>query len=182
MRNRFIAAAAACALFAGCSQYDIQYDYDVDSDFASYRTYAWMPIQIDEGAVGANTARQRNTLLDKRIRTAVDATAATKGLSIDEQNPDLLAVYHTGMQNKVDVTDWGYSYAGSYWGWAGRDIDVYNYTEGTLIVDLVNAKTKQLAWRGSATGVVDPGRSPEEVQERINDVVQKIFENYPPKK
>jgi hypothetical protein len=62
----------------------------------------------------------------------------------------------------------------------GNDIDVYNYTEGTLIIDLVNATSNQLAWRGSATGVVDPGRSPEQVQERINDVVGQIFANYPP--
>lgn len=181
MRIRTLAAVAACIWFAGCSQYDIKYDYDVDSNFSAYRTYAWIPQQIDEGRVNATTAVQRNTLLDNRIRSAVDATLATKGLTADEQNPDLLVVYHTGMQNKVDVTDWGYSYSGSYWGWAGRDIDVYNYTEGTLLVDLVDAKTKQLAWRGSATGVVDPGRSPEEVQERINDVVAQIFANYPPK-
>ena len=117
---------------------------------------------------------QRNSLLDKRIRGAVDAAMTSKGFTVNTETPDVLVVYHTGMQNKVDVTDWGYSYAGSYWGWAGRDIDVYNYTEGTLIVDLVNTQSKQLAWRGSATGVVDPGRSPEEVQERINDVVTKI--------
>jgi len=119
--------------------------------------------------------------LDKRIRGAVDAAMTSKGFTVNTETPDVLVVYHTGMQNKVDVTDWGYSYAGSYWGWAGRDIDVYNYTEGTLIVDLVNTQSKQLAWRGSATGVVDPGRSPEEVQERINDVVTKIFDKYPPK-
>jgi hypothetical protein len=181
MRVRTIAALAACVAFAGCSQYDIKYDYDVDSNFSAYRTYAWIPQQIDEGSVPASTAVQRNTLLDKRIREAVDATLATKGFTVNAETPDLLVVYHTGMQNKVDVTDWGYTYSGSYWGWAGRDIDVYNYTEGTLIVDLVDSKSKQLAWRGSATGVVDPGRSPEEVQERINDVVTQIFSNYPPK-
>ncbi|HEU4929094.1 MAG TPA: DUF4136 domain-containing protein [Candidatus Krumholzibacteria bacterium] len=182
MRIRAMAAAAASLLFLGCSQYDIKSDYDLDSNFAAFRTYAWMtPATTSEGATSANTAIQRNTLLDKRIRSAVDAAMASKGFTVNDENPDVLVVYHTGMQNKVDVTDWGYSYAGSYWGWAGRDIDVYNYTEGTLIVDLVNSQTKQLAWRGSATGVVEPGRSPEEVQERINDVVTKIFDNYPPK-
>ncbi|HXV13899.1 MAG TPA: DUF4136 domain-containing protein [Candidatus Krumholzibacteria bacterium] len=182
MRFPTLAATAACLLVAGCSSYDIKYDYDVDSNFAAYRTYAWIPQKISETGTSASVAMQRNTLLDKRIRSAVDANLAAKGMTVSEEAPDLLVVYHTGMQNKVDVTDWGYSYAGSYWGWAGRDIDVYNYTEGTLIVDLVSSQTKQLAWRGSATGVVDPGRSPEEVQERINDVVSQIFANYPPKK
>ena len=180
MRFRTL-AAGACVVLAGCSEYDIKYDYDVDSNFTAYHTYAWIPVTINEGSVNANTALQKNTLLDKRIRGAVDGQMLAKGFKLDEQNPDVLVVYHTGMQNQVDVTDWGYSYAGSYWGWAGRDIDVYNYTEGTLIVDLVNAKSKQLAWRGSATGVVEPGKSPEEVQERINDVVAQIFANYPPK-
>ncbi len=182
MSTRVLAAVAACVLFLGCSQYEIKSDYDVDANFPAFRTYAWMmPEATTEGATSANTAMQQNTLLDKRIRGAVDGAMASKGFTVNTETPDVLVVYHTGMQNKVDVTDWGYSYAGSYWGWAGRDIDVYNYTEGTLIVDLVNAQSKQLAWRGSATGVVDPGRSPEEVQERINDVVTKIFDNYPPK-
>ncbi len=182
MSTRVLAATAASLLLLGCSQYDIKSDYDVDSNFTAFKTYAWMTEPTTaEGATSASTAQQRNTLLDKRIRGAVDAAMASKGFTVNTETPDLLVVYHTGMQNKVDVTDWGYSYAGSYWGWAGRDIDVYNYTEGTLIVDLVNTQSKQLAWRGSATGVVEPGRSPEEVQERVNDVVMKIFDNYPPK-
>jgi hypothetical protein len=181
MRFRTLVAVATCALLAACSQYDIKYDYDVESNFQNFRTYAWIPQQISEGSTSASTAMQRNTLLDKRIRSAVDVNMAAKGFTVDENNPDLLVVYHTGMQNKVDVTDWGYTYSGSYWGWAGRDIDVYNYTEGTLLIDLVQAHDKELVWRGSATGVVDPNRSPEEVQERINDVVAQIFSNYPPK-
>ncbi len=182
MRFRTLAAAAACLFLVGCSQYDIKYDYDVGANFSAYHTYAWIPQKIDEGGTSASVAVQRNTLLDNRIRSAVDANMTAKGLTLNEQSPDLLVVYHTGMQNKVEVTDWGYSYSGSYWGWAGRDIDAYNYTEGTLIVDLVNAANKQLTWRGSATGVVDPGRSPEEVQATINDVVSQMFANYPPKK
>ncbi len=182
MRARSLAAMLACVSLVGCSQYDINYDYDIDSNFSAYRTYAWIPITINEGSTTAKSAMQSNTLLDSRIRGAVDSNLKAKGLTLNEETPDLLVVYHTGMQNKVDVTDWGYSYAGSYWGWAGQDIDVYNYTEGTLLVDLVNSKTKQLAWRGSATGVVDPGRSPEQVQQTINDVVGQMFQNYPPKK
>lgn len=182
MRSRILAAAAACFLFTGCSQYDINYDYDVESDFATYRTYSWIPIAINQGSTNATTAAQSNTLLDSRIRSAVNTNLAAKGFTKNDENPDILVVYHTGMQNKVEVTDYGYTYAGSYWGWAGNDVDVYNYTEGTLLVDLVDAKTKKLAWRGSASGVVEPGNSPEKITENINNVVEQIFANYPPKK
>ena len=181
MHVRTLAAIAACFLFTGCSQYEINYDYDVDSNFSAYHTYSWMPITINEGQTNAETAVQSNTLLDSRIRSAVNTNMTAKGFKVDDQNPDILVVYHTGMQNKVNVTDYGYTYAGSYWGWAGNDVDVYNYTEGTLLVDLVDAKTKKLAWRGSASGVVEPGNSPEKITENINDVVSQIFGNYPPK-
>jgi hypothetical protein len=182
MRIGWAALIAAASLAVGCSSYDIKYDYDVDNDFSAYKTYSWIPMVINQGGTSAQTAVRSNTLLDKRIRSAVDNAMASKGFTRVEENPDLLVVYHTGVQNKVDVTDWGYTYGGSYWGWAGRDIDVYSYTEGTLIVDLVEAGGKHLVWRGSATGVVEPGRSPEQVQARLDDVVTRIFANYPPTK
>jgi hypothetical protein len=176
-------AMLALAVLAGCSSYDIKYDYDMDSNFAAFKTYKWIPRMVSDASGSATTAVQSNTLLDKRIRSAVDTQMAAKGFTPTEENPDVFVVYHTGLANKVDVTDWGYTYAGSYWGGGlGRSVDVYQYTEGTLIVDLVNAGNKQLVWRGSATGVVEPGRSPEQVEARINDVVTQIFDNYPPKK
>jgi hypothetical protein len=177
-----LVAMLGIVLIAGCSSYDIKYDYDVDSNFSAFKTYGWIPREISNASGSARTAMQSNTLLDDRIRKAVDNQMTAKGFTLATENPDVMLVYHVGAQNKVDVTDWGYTYAGSYWGGGlGRSVDVYEYTEGTLIVDMVNASTKQLAWRGSATGVVDPSSSPEQREARVNDVVARIFENYPPK-
>ena len=53
---------------------------------------------------------------------------------------------------------------------------------GTLIVDLVDANQKELVWRGTATKTLDPGSSPEEKQKHLDEAVQKMFGNYPPKK
>ncbi|HEU4365011.1 MAG TPA: DUF4136 domain-containing protein, partial [Candidatus Krumholzibacteria bacterium] len=117
-----------------------------------------------------------------RIRAAVDAALTARGLAANETAPDVLVVYHSGLKDKVDITDWGYSYSGTYWGWAGRDIDAQNYTEGTLIVDLVDASSRQLVWRGSATGVVDPARTPEERERAVREIVAKMFDKYPPRR
>ena len=182
MRAYLLIAMLGIALLAGCSSYDIKYDYDVDSNFAAYKTYNWIPRTISEASGSAKTAIQSNSLLDERIRKAVDAQMQAKGFTLDEANPDVMVVYHTGAENKIDVTDWGYTYAGSYWGGGlGRSVDVYQYTEGTLIVDMVATDNKKLVWRGSATGVVDPSSSPEQREARINDVIGRIFEKYPPK-
>ena len=182
MKTVLMIALLGIAVLAGCSSYDIKYDYDMDSNFSAFRTYSWInkPVALATGS--ATTAMQNNTLLDKRIRSAVDTQMSSEGFTMTEDNPDILLVYHTGMKDKVDVTDWGYTYAGSYWGGGlGRNVDVYSYTEGTLIVDMVRASDHQLVWRGSATGVVEPGNSPEKVEQRLNDVVARIFENYPPR-
>jgi hypothetical protein len=183
MKSLLLMAMLGVALLAGCSSYDIKYDYDMGSDFTAYKTYQWIPRQISDASGNARAALQSNTLLDERIRRAVDTQMTNKGFTVAAENPDVLLVYHTGAQDKIDVTDWGYTYAGSYWGGGlGRSVDVYQYTEGTLIVDMVNAANHQLVWRGSATGVVDPSSSPEQREARINDVVSQIFANYPPKK
>ena len=183
MRAYLLIAMLGIALLAGCSSYDIKYDYDVDSNFSAFKTYNWIPRTISEASGSARTAVQSNSLLDERIRKAVDTQMAAKGFTLSEENPDVMVVYHTGAENKIDVTDWGYTYAGSYWGGGlGRSVDVYQYTEGTLIVDMVGTANKKLVWRGSATGVVDPSSSPEQREAKINDVVARIFEKYPPKK
>jgi hypothetical protein len=184
MRLNLIAALAGLAILAGCSSgYDIKYDYDMDSNFSAFHTYKWISRTVTNANGSAATAQQNNSLLEKRIHSAVDTQMSAKGFTLTEDNPDILLVYYVGLKDKIDVTDWGYTYAGSYWGGGmGRNVDVYQYTEGTLIVDMVNASDKQLAWRGSATGVVEPGRSPEQMEARINDVAARIFKNYPPKK
>ncbi|HET6349210.1 MAG TPA: DUF4136 domain-containing protein [Candidatus Krumholzibacteria bacterium] len=183
MRYSLALALVGIALLAGCSSYDIKYDYDLQDDFSRFKTYAWIERTISNASGSATAALQNNTLLDSRIRSAVDTQMAAKGFTLSQDSPDVLVVYYTGLANKIDVTDWGYTYAGSYWGGGlGRNVDVYQYTEGTLIIDLVDSETKKLAWRGSATGVVEQNRKPEQIEARINDVVGRIFQNYPPKK
>ena len=93
----------------------------------------------------------------------------------------LLIVYHIGTQEKIQVTDWGYRYSDYYWGYGGRQIDVYQFTEGSVVFDLIDSETNNLVWRGTGTGVVNQDRkSPEEMQARANEVINKIMKSFPP--
>ena len=74
---------------------------------------------------------------------------------------------------------YGYGYGG-YWG--GGGVDVYQYTEGTLILDLIEAKSKQLVWRGMAQGTIDENASPEQRERRLNEAVMRMLANFPPPK
>lgn len=168
------------AASVGCSSISVNHDYDREADFPSYKSFAWVPQQTT--AVGdAKQAMQTNTLLDKRIRNAVNAELESRGMAIDTENPDLLIAYHTGIDQKVNVTDWGYSYPRYYGGWGGGNVDVTTYDEGTLIVDLIDYKTKQLVWRGAATKALASNPTPEQQEKNLNEVIQKIFAAYPPK-
>ena len=170
----------ATVLLAGCSSLSVNYDYDTTADFTQYKNYAWMARPSTLPANAAQ-AQQQSDLLDRRIRSAIDAEMGGRGLAQDPGSPDVLVLYHLGTQDKIQVTDWGYNYSPYYWGYGGRQVDVYQYQEGTLIIDVVDAATKNLVWRGTGTKVIESTpRTPEEMQARIDNIVNKIMESFPP--
>ena len=175
-----ILVIALAAASIGCSSISTNFDYDREADFQSYKSFAWVPQQTT--AIGdAKQAQQTNTLLDKRVRNAVNAKLQAQGMTIDTENPDLLVAYHTGIDQKINVTDWGYSYPRYYGGWGGGNVDVTSYEEGTLIVDLIDYKTKQLVWRGVATKALETNPTPEQMDRNMQAVIDALFSKYPPK-
>ena len=178
--------------------YNVQYDYDINVNFARLKTYDWLPIH-EEADI--------SSLDIKRIRNSVNSQLKTKGLKITSDNPDFLIVVHVGKEQKLNITNWGYGYwpYGGYWGGYGYDpygrywrgyygpywgywggywepggVSIYEYEEGSLIINFVDAKSKELIWHGSAKAIVGNEKTPEERQKKIYETVQKILEKYPP--
>ena len=164
------------ALTISCSPiYNVKYDYDTKTDFASLKAYDWHPIPAKADIDKLNI---------ERIKNAVDSQMAAKGLKKAPDNPNFLIASHVGKKEKVRIADWGYGYGpyGRYWGGYGgpRGVDVYKYEEGSLILDFVDAKSKKLIWRGSAKAQTNTVKTPEKRQELIDEAVQKILEKFPP--
>jgi hypothetical protein len=165
------------AFTVSCSIYGVRYDYDQQADFTEFKTFGWM--QVPEKAV-------ISSLVVQRVKNAVNAELKAKGLIMMSSDPDLLIAEHLGKKDKVQVTDWGYSY-GSYGGsriyggsrGPGR-ISTYQYEEGILILDFVDAKSRKLIWRGTAKARVQNLDTPEKSEKIINAAVKKILEKYPP--
>jgi hypothetical protein len=175
-------AAGLLVVAFGCgTSIQTNYDYDVNANFEQYGTYNWIPRQ-KAPAGNASRAIESNDLLDKRIKTNVDAVLQEKGMALDTNNPDMLVNYYVGVQDKVQVADYGYRYSDYYWGWGGREIDVYNYEEGTLMLDFIDAATQKLVWRGAGAVAVDPNMNPQKQDELVRKVVGKILSKYPPKR
>lgn len=179
-RFRFVLAATAVLLLTvlgGCSTISVNYDFDNNVDFQKYQTYSWVRNSAVEGTPDGIPG-----LLDKRIRTSIANEMEYRKISYDKDQPDLMIAFHVGSKDKIQVTDWGYRYSNYYWGYGGRNIDVYSYTEGQLIIDLVDASSMQLVWRGSGTKVISQSqKSPEQMQAAIDEAVMKIMASFPPK-
>jgi hypothetical protein len=94
-----------------------------------------------------------------------------------EGKADFQVAFLVALRDRVDISSWGYGYRGH--GWGGSDLTVRSYTEGTLLIDIIDPAKNELIWRGTAVGAVDEGSGS---AERATEVVNSILERFPPKK
>ncbi len=165
----------------GCSPISISYDYDTNADFASLKTFDFMPVPVQSNISTFNV---------KRIKDAVRNQLESKGYTQTPDNPDFQIAMHLSKQEKTqvkDVTDMGYTYTfGRRINWGDNSgpgrINVYEYEEGTLILEFVDAQSKELIWRGVGMGDVQRYKNLKKKDVRINEDVQKLLKNFPPTK
>jgi hypothetical protein len=163
MRATSFLPLVAVAALIGCATAQVTTDWDRDTSFGDYHTYAWTDTPQME-------AMQHGTLLDRRLRSAVEDQLAAKGFRKLEAtgDADVLLVYHAGVRDRIDVQQWGY---------VARRSDVRQYQEGTLVIDVVDARSKSLVWRGTAAGEM---RGPDHSGQRLAKAMQKMFASFPP--
>ncbi|GIU33925.1 DUF4136 domain-containing protein [Shewanella schlegeliana] len=181
--KKLLVVMAALALSA-CSSLKTSSDYDPGVNFSDVKTYAWVEKKT------ADSAYHLDGLMDQRVRKAVNDQLQLKGLKeTDAANADVLVNYLTKVDKKINVdtfnTNYGYNpYYGPGWGWGGTghtQTTVREYDVGTLILDMVNAKTGKLIWRGSVADTMRDKDTPEERVEVVNEAVAALLLNYPPK-
>jgi hypothetical protein len=154
------------------------YDYDKSAPFAQYKTYSLQ----DGTPVG-------QPLIDQRIVAAIDTQMNAKGFVKTEGTPDVFVLYHLALDKQKDISTFssGVGYGPYAYGWGGgwgtttTDVRVRDILVGTLAVDIVDAKKKEMVWRGLGTKEVNTNAKPDKRDESITKAVEKIFRNYPPK-
>lgn len=176
-------AAVGVALLLGAtscatSHVGVTSDFDHSVNFRAYKTWAWYPQQRPDTEGGP--AQGYESFLDKRMRTAVEAEMTRKGLTQVESNPDVYVAYSAKVEDKQRINNNPYSPFGyGYYGYGyGRGMNtVSQYKEGTVIIDFVDAKRKELAWRGMGEAQVDNQTISEPEVYRI---VGSVLGTYPP--
>ena len=154
-------------------------DFDHQANFSQYKTYSWQEI------------KPPNSLWDSRIKNAVDAQLSAKGWTSVKTGGDVevVAIKMTATQRTLETfyDNFGGGFGGG-WGWRGfggygggfgdATTTEHDYKDGTLVVDLFDAKTKQLIWRGSAEDMLSD--KPEKNERSLEKGVAKMFKHFPP--
>jgi hypothetical protein len=166
MRIAFIAVTALILLCTGAAAQEITADYS-KADFAHFKTYAW--------ASGHSVADE---LANQSIVSSIDAQLSAKGLTkvSPGEEPNVMVSYDLVFDR--DIRGMGFRDGLRNLRWRSGSKYVLM---GMLVVNLVDAHTGAMVWRGMASGDVDGNASPKKRDKKIHEVAQKIFRNYPPK-
>jgi hypothetical protein len=177
MKMRTLAVAAAFVL-AGAAAFaqDVKVDYDKDANFSHIKTFV--------SKIGTSW---NNPISEKRVLAEIDQSLIEKGWTkaADEASADAVVVLHGATQEKKELNTFysggygGYGWRG--WGAAGMGTSTTTtseYTVGTLVVDIFDAKNKQLLFRGAAQDELSD--KPEKNQKKLAKASDKMFKNFPP--
>lgn len=183
MRVQHIAIATGLILATGCGGYQVTTDFSPATSFSQFRSYA-LVMPPDTAAL---------QLLDQRVRSAVQAQLDAKGLVMSNRaHADLFVGYgmvdktHTEVYDSPNSWGWGRGWGWRYYRWGvawpmtvQRQIETY--TDGTVVVNLIDARTKQVVWQGEVASVVSlPVADPLRATREIDAAVAQLFAKYPP--
>lgn len=168
--NYFI-ALMAMIIITSCSPLRVSSDYDEAADFTQYKTFSFHDKGIEK--------LQLNDLDKRRVINAVTTELTAKGMQPAKDQPDVVVNILASNKEKIDVNYYNDPFWGwYYYPWGMNQASVNQYTEGTLIIDLIDNKTNTLVWQGQGSGFrVD---NIQNKAETIKEAINIIMSHYPP--
>ncbi|MCM4167036.1 hypothetical protein KCTC52924_01893 [Arenibacter antarcticus] len=168
----------ALLLISSCTSVRVLSDYDREANFNNFKTYAFYKTGIDKAQI--------SDLDKKRILKAIDSEMSSRGF-VKANDPDILLSIFTKERQQVDVYSnyWGGGYYGwgwnpYFWGGPYNGSNVSTRTEGSLYIDVIDAKNKELVWQGRGIGTLHNIKNIEKKEARIKEFVAEILQAYPP--
>lgn len=179
----FLFPVLALIFLSSCTSVRVLSDYDQKANFSEYKSYAFYKTGIDKAQI--------SDLDKKRILRAVETEMTARGF-VKSDSPDILISIFTKEQERVDIYNNNFGWGGfGGWGWGGFSgwgmgglgwggNMVSTSTEGSLYIDLIDTKTKQLVWQGKGEGTLANTKNIQKKEQRIQLFVSQIMEQYPP--
>ena len=167
MKIKFaLCAMIVCVASAAAVGQQVSVNYNHNDSFSQFHTYAW----------AANNANQiQNSILAQVAQQDIDTAMQGKGLQKvqESQNPDLILTANGGMREQTSYSAWGMRGIGGGMG----GITPQQNVEATLIVDLYDAKSQSLVWRGIAQDTLSSNGNKN--QSIVQSAISKMFKQWP---
>ena len=180
MRRLFlrVTVVAAALVLAGCATLGVSSHTDRGLIWSKYKTFDWGPAD----ALPAGDPRlDKDPFFRDHVEGAIEKAMASRGFarSATTERPDVVIHYHANVAERfgADYNDGRYRYC------ASDDCRprVSRYEAGTLVVDVVDAATDVLLWRGWAQGSLEGVLgNRDRLRRRIEESVTRMFETLPP--
>ncbi|GAB4030070.1 DUF4136 domain-containing protein [Spirosoma jeollabukense] len=189
MKSLFISLSLAIGFIACAPRVTVDTAQGVD--FSRFQTYSWMQSDVKAG----QNPLYYNQIASQQVESTIQQALTQRGLREVSRRPDLLVGYHFFVEEKTRTIAnnrgpigmygpyygwgrWGYrGWGPSWWGWNswGPMYTQEKYEAGTVVVDMVDARTKQLIWRGSVQNAIsDPARIKNQLAREIQRIVEKL--------
>jgi len=149
-------------------------DYERGFDFSKLRTWDFkQQARMPREQLGANS------MWKKRIRQAIETDLQHQGYQRDaKREPSFLVASYMGARRQYDTRLIGYGFPGGWrrWGWGVGGVDVWNIpsTKSTLVLDIIDAQTNQLVWRGYDTETINFNKSEKTIQKSVEKLVERF--------
>ena len=166
MKLRIICCALFACLTVAAGAQQVSVNYNHNQSFSNYHTYAW----------GSNNANEiQNSILAQVAQQDINSALQAKGLQMvqESQHPDLIVLASGGLKQETSWNAWGMRGIGGGMG----GITPEQNTEGTMIIDLHDAKTQSLVWRGISQDTLS--NKGNKNQEMVEKAIQEMFKQWP---
>ena len=165
-------AAFAALVVSGCAPITVTSFTGRNTDPSQYRTYAWDDVDV---RVAGDPRLDSNPVFHEAVRGAIERHLARRGYEQTAVEADLLVRYRTTAFQRIDVTPTESASA------ACSDCTTHVYDAGSLVIDLIEARTRTLVWHGIAEAAIGGAIYDQaDMEERIERIVSRTLATLPP--
>jgi len=153
--------------FTGCSAPIITANSDKSADFTSYKSYSFANYQTNPDTARPDYNNPENRQI---IELAISNELTKIGYRVMDEGADLLVVFDIIITDKVDPR---VDSAVIYKPWVDTKTDTFNYTEGLLVVRLIDQSGGAMVWQGSLSGILN--NKPEKFGRKADSYMTQLF-------
>lgn len=177
----FLGLFLSLAALAGCaSSVEVDSFSDPDFSFTGYQTFFWMP---PKAGMSPDDIGLSNPRVDRAVRNSIESTLVARGyVMTTDGSPDFRVAYVLSIDPRTEITQ-----LNRYYGYGSDWTDAYVWPnnvqvheDGTLIIDVIDDRTKEMVWRGIGSGEVDRTKSEDKQAKAVAEAVEKILKKFPP--